>query len=52
MVKRPNIESAITTKKSANSTMIHGFWNSACTYWPAAAAAMQASVLVTAMPST
>ena len=43
-LKRPNMPSASQTNSAANSTMIQGFWNTACACWPAAANAAPATV--------
>ena len=52
MVKAPNIEIARITNSAAKAMMIQGFWKAACTWAPAAAAAMPANVFMKAMPST
>jgi hypothetical protein len=43
-VNSPNIDSAIATNSVAKVAMTQGFWNTACTCWPAAAAAAPAAV--------
>ena len=40
----PNIASASSTNRPANTTMIHGFWKNACACWPAAANTAPATV--------